>query len=491
MRLRYLPLALLLLIPGSVPFWPGSATATLSGQVLDDHGPSAGARVRIKGQALSTRTDAAGRFTLPLPPGGATHVTAHKDGYFIAGARADSVPLTLTLHRLPSADCEDYAWVDPAPGKGTHNCGNCHGDIFREWQASGHARAATGRHFRDLYDDLLKQNPDGAGVCTSCHAPTVPFGDAAYYDLRKVAGVAAQGVHCDYCHKVADVENGPIGLQHGRFGLKLLRPSEGQLFFGPLDDVDRGDDAFAPLQRSSRYCASCHEGVVFGVHAYSTYTEWLASPARREGKQCQTCHMAPTGEMTNIAPGKGGIPRDPSTLANHRFFARSQEDMLRDCLRVAATLQHTAAGLQADVEVRVDGAGHRVPTGFVDRHLILLVAGLGTQEKVALLDGPKLPEVVGTDMAGQPGRLYAKQLRDFDGAGPAPFWKADPSVTDTRLLPQQADRSRFVFASGADRVRVRLLYRRFWPQVAKAKGWSDQTITIVDRTFTAPSTDDK
>lgn len=486
MRLRYLPLALLLLIPGSVPFWPASATATLAGQVLDDHGPAAGARVRIKGQALSTRTDAAGRFKLPLPRDGATHVTAHKDGYFIAGARADSVPLTLTLHRLPSADCEDYAWVDPAPGKGSHNCGNCHGDIYREWQASGHARAAAGRHFRDLYKDLLKQNPDGAGVCTSCHAPTVPFGDAAYYDLRKVAGVAAQGVHCDYCHKVADVETGPIGLQHGRFGLKLLRPSAGQLFFGPLDDVDRGDDAFAPLQRSSRYCASCHEGTVFGVHAYSTYSEWLASPARREGKQCQTCHMAPTGTMTNIAPGKGGIARDPRTLANHRFFTRSQEEMLRDCLRVAATLRHTAAGLQADVEVRVDGVGHRVPTGFVDRHVVLLVEGRAASENTRLVAGPKLPEVVGAELSGQPGRLYAKQLQDFDGNRPAHFWQADPQATDTRLQPEQTDRSQFVFAPGTEQVRMRLLYRRFWPQVVKAKGWPDDTQTIVDRTFAAP-----
>ena len=74
---------------------------------------------------------------------------------------------------------------------------------------------------------------------------------------------------------------------------KQERPK--QLFFGPLDDVDRGEDAFSPLYRESRYCASCHEGIVFGVHVYSTYSEWLSSPARRAGKQCQDCHMAPTG----------------------------------------------------------------------------------------------------------------------------------------------------------------------------------------------------
>src|SRR5262249_41172103 len=149
--------------------------------------------------------------------------------------------------------------------------------------------------------NLRADHPFGIGVCASCHAPTAGFDD----DLTRLGGVAARGVHCDYCHKGADVTDGPLGLTHGRFGLKLLRPRDDQLFFGSLDDVDRGEDAYSPLYRQSRYCASCHEGVVFGVHVYSTYSEWLDSPARRQGQQCQSCHMAPTGRMSNIAPGKG------------------------------------------------------------------------------------------------------------------------------------------------------------------------------------------
>src|SRR5207249_5009167 len=157
----------------------------------------------------------------------------------------------------------------------------------------------------------LDQHPDGAGVCTACHAPTIAVGDPARYDLSKVRGVDAHGVHCDYCHKVSGDGGGRIGYTHGRYKLELKRPSEGQLFFGPLDDVDRGEDAYSGFYRESRYCAACHEGVVFGVHVYSTYSEWLDSPARRQGRHCQDCHMRPTGTMTNIAPGKGGIERDP------------------------------------------------------------------------------------------------------------------------------------------------------------------------------------
>jgi Cytochrome c554 and c-prime len=494
MRLRYLPLCLLLLLPGSAPFWPKSEPDSVSGQVCDETGPVANARVRFKAQPLSVVTDASGNFSLPRPRAASDRVVAAKEGYFIAGASADSVPLVLTLQRLPGADFEDYAWVDSAPGRGSHNCGNCHGDIYREWLDSGHARSVTNRRFRNLYDgsdwqgrpnhgwNLLADNPDGAGVCTSCHAPTVGFSDPAYYDLRQTLGVAARGVHCDYCHKIADVEPGPLGLQHGRFGLKLRRPADGQLFYGPLDDVDRGDDAFAPLYRRSRYCASCHEGVVFGVHVYSTYSEWLDSPARREGKQCQTCHMAPTGTLTNMAPGKGGVQRDPQTLANHRFFAGSQADMLRQCLRVSVDLVPADGEVRAQVAVHVDGAGHRVPTGFIDRHLVLVVDGLNGETVVPVIRGSLLPAVAGRELAGRPGKLYARILHDFDGKTPAPFWRADPAVQDTRLVPGRTDRLTFAFPAKTTRVRVRLLYRRFWPEVTEAKGWPDDTIVVLDRT---------
>src|SRR5206468_1854550 len=82
-------------------------------------------------------------------------------------------------------------------------------------------------------------------------------------------------------------------------------PERGQLFFGPLDDVDRGEDVASAFQRDSRFCAACHEGTVFGVPVYTTYSEWTESPAGRRGQSCQGCHLAPTGTLTNLAPGLG------------------------------------------------------------------------------------------------------------------------------------------------------------------------------------------
>ncbi len=480
----------------------------ITGCVRDRHGPVAGARVRRKGSAGAGLTDSEGRFRLPAAAAG--RVTAWKDGYLIAGAPLDATPLDLRLVLLPAADHDDYRWVDPAPDPGQNgNCANCHAEIYREWSASGHSQSASGRRFRNLYEGtnwdgdsgvgwgLLNDYPIGSGVCSSCHAPAIPDDDsAAQLDLRKLSGVARRGVHCDYCHKIADVDGGTIGLTHGRFNLRLLRPAQrapslagkperqDQLFFGPLDDVDRGEDAYAPLYRDSRYCASCHEGVVFGVHVYSTYSEWLDSPARRQGKQCQDCHMAPTGAMTNLAPGHGGIERDPKTLGNHRFFAPDREEMLRRCVRVESDVGRTADGLRLRIRIRAEDVGHRVPTGFIDRQLILVVEALGADGKpVAGVKGPRLPAAAGTELDGQPGRLFAKLLPGRDGKAPAPFWLAGGEPADNRLTPGRVEEIAWIVPAETVRLHVRVLYRRFWAETVRSKGWPDRDTIVYEETL--------
>jgi hypothetical protein len=468
----------------------------VSGEVRDEAGPVAGARVRFQGTARSVNTNRAGGFALPRLALGPVRVTAWKEGYLIGSAAVGAKPVHIRLRRLPVEDHEEYAWVQPTPdSRSSQNCGNCHGEIYREWAASSHARSATNRHFLSLYDgsdwagrpgmgwNLLGDHPDGAGVCTACHAPSVSFGDPAYFDLRRAQGVPAHGVHCDYCHKVAGTAGGAVGLTHGRFGLSLLRPARGQLFFGPLDDVDRGEDAASELYRDSRYCASCHEGTVFGVPVYSTYSEWQASPARRAGKQCQTCHMTPTGALSNFAPGKGGIERDPSTLASHRLLGGSREEMLRRCLRVSLKAAPDRLELRTEVMALEDRVGHQVPTGFGDRNIVFVVEARDRAGRTLVPCPPAavLPPSAGPTLVGVPGRLYAKQLSDFDGNTPVPFWKARPEVVDTRLKPGQIERVAWRFTVPVERVRVRLLYRRFWPTVAEAKKWPDRDLVLVDR----------
>jgi Cytochrome c554 and c-prime len=478
---------------------------SLSGVVTMNGQPVAGARVRVQTTDPFAVTDNHGRFHLVESANSkGKRLTAWKDGFFIAGTAVNASPLALSLAPLPEHDSPDYEWVDPAPQRGgLHNCAHCHSEMYREWTDSAHSRSASGRHFRNLYEgtdwngehekrwSLLDQRPDGAAVCSSCHAPAIPTGDPALFDLREVKGVAAKGVHCDYCHKIADVGDGNLGLTHGRFNLNLLRPEKAkdgeeqrQIFFGPLDDVDRGEDAFSPLYKQSRYCASCHEGVVFGVPVYTTYSEWLASPAKKKGTQCQDCHMKPTGEMTNFALGAGGHERAAKTLSNHRFVDGSLKDMLQRSVRTTAKLEAGNDTVRVTVSVTAEGVGHRVPTGFVDRHLLLVVEGLTARGETCLpREGPRLPDFAGETFAGKGGVVYAKLLKNEEGRSPAPFWSADVTPRDNRLWPEEPDQTAFVFPSFVDRVRVRVIYRRFWAETVRLKQWPNADAVIVDQVY--------
>ena len=484
---------LCLLLCFALGFWvQADRIPIIEGTVLDADSPVAHANVGWQGQRQRVVTDEQGRFSLPLSTK-SQRLIASKPGYRIASIAVSGPSATLRLERLPAADNEDYVWIDPHPNpQERNNCANCHGDIYREWQTSAHARSATNPKFLHLYAgtdgtapaqktwNARAQHPAGAAVCAACHVPTLRSLDLDY-DVREAHGVSRSGIHCDYCHKVADAPAGKFGTRFGRDGLHLLRPANGDLLsFGPLDDAVRKGESFAqlPLYKESRYCASCHEGIVFGVHAYGTYSEWLESPAKRQGKQCQDCHMAPTGRLTNIAPGKGGVARDPRTLASHRMPGGERE-MLRQSLKVQVQAKAETDGRRIEIEITAQRVGHRVPTGFVDRQLILVVAASGAKnQRVDLVEGSRLPASTGK-WSGSAGMLYAKQLFDDKGHTPVPFWTPIDKITDTRLLPDQTGSANdFLFATSAKHVTVQLWYRRFWHEVAQARGWTDNDALI-------------
>ena len=190
--------------------------------------------------------------------------------------------------------------------------------------------------------------------------------------------------------------------------------------------------------------------------------------------------MAPTGHMHNTAPGHGGVDRDPSTVASHAEFG-PRVDRLRRSIKIDAEAKRRDSGVQVDVAIRLQAVGHSLPTGYIDRHLILVVEGTdGHGSPVPPLEGPLLPSLAGS-LANKPGRLYAKQAQDFDGHSPAPFWGARPDVLDTRLEPDRVERQRFDFPRGTVQLRVRLIHRPFWEVVVRAKKWPDNQITVIDR----------
>jgi len=93
-----------------------------------------------------------------------------------------------------------------------------------------------------------------------------------------------------------------------------------------------------------------------------------------------------------------------------------------------------------------------------------------------------LPDIVGS-LRGAAGCLFAKQPVGFDGQAPAPFWIAQPGLLDTRLMPERPQQTEFLFPVETRRLRVRLLYRRFWEEQTRIKRWPSTEIVVHDRTI--------
>jgi hypothetical protein len=423
--------------------------------------------------------------------------------------------MTIRLKKHPTEDSPDYRWVDPSPDPTADmNCANCHAEIYRQWSASSHARSAVNKHFLNMFAgtdwhgrpnvgwNFSRDQPEARAVCSACHLPTVAADDAIAEDPTRAAGITREGIHCDYCHKIADTELARhsefLGLQHGRDALRLVRPAgEQQIFFGPLDDVDRGRDTFSPLYRSSKYCASCHEGTLFGTKVYETFSEWSASSYARRGVECQHCHMKPDGTTRNIAPGHGGIDRDPNTLSTHHFPGSADESFLQSSVELTLSGQLDDRAVRLTTTVRPVNVGHRLPTGSPDRHLLLVVRATDARGgELVQESGPIISEAGGVgsreagNFAGSSGTIYGKLLRGPGGVSPAPFWQAIAVELDTRLWPDRPDSKTFVFGRndtrGPVRLQARVIYRRFYKAVADEKSWPVSDVLLSERMLEIP-----
>jgi len=532
----------------------------VAGNVYDERGPVASATVRVQTTPHSTVTDSEGRFELSVADldEGPFLLTAWAPGYFCAGpveARAGEHDLELRLETHPTEDNPDYQWVTSLrtdPSEKNEGCAVCHArendDLpftlpADEWMQDAHSQAARNPRFLSMYSGTDLQGnrspltrraqdrdygsfplpidptqpyygpgyridfPDTAGNCATCHTPAAAV-DAPYEtDPTQVTGVATEGVPCDFCHKVWNVRLDPATRLPrpnlpGVLAIEFRRPPEGHQFFaGPLDDVAPGEDTFSPLQRESRFCASCHFGVFWDTLIYNSYGEWLASPYSDpdSGQTCQDCHMPRLGATHFVRPDKKGLARDPATIFSHRMPGAGDEELLRDSISLSASAEREGSHLTVSVSVTNVGAGHHLPTDSPLRHLILLARARDAEgNPLAQGEGPILPEWTGVGdpdqgrYAGLPGKVFAKVLEEtWTGVTPsAAYWNRTRVVTDNRIPALASDTSRYTFeASGTGMltVDVTLLFRRAFIDLMQQKGWRSPDIVMANQTLTIRS----
>jgi hypothetical protein len=253
-----------------------------------------------------------------------------------------------------------------------------------------------------------------------CHAPTaLASGD---YEMQRP--VTREGVSCDFCHTVADVD---LSRRDQPFD---LRP--GAVKRGPLEYAKspHHETAYSPLHKASPLlCAACHEYAnASGVAVLSTYTEWNAGPYPARGQTCQECHMP-------LVPGatvKEALDPSQRRINLHRVVGGSAASRVRGGLEVRfGEVAVGAASADVNVVVTNTGVGHSAPGGLSTKSLVLAV-GVDTGS---------------ADLANRVEKVYRRELLDDHGKPLSTvadlFLKAASVGEDTRLKQKEARAERF------------------------------------------------
>lgn len=452
--------------------------------IHDGDAPIPGALATVPGEAKTLESDSQGRVMLdPKSLGKIIAIAAR--GYFIERFPVSGPENIVQLKRV-EGDNPEYDWVHSSKGEG--NCAGCHQEIHKQWQSGAHGNGLSNSRFLKMYKSggnpqkesknwsLWHDFPEGRQVCASCHAPSLKPLEDGLEDITSVDPARIRGIECDFCHKVSGLRDREIGLSHGRDLLELRRPVKGQVFFGPLADAQAGDDSYSPIFKDSRYCASCHEGVLFGQRVYTTYSEWLASPSALRGESCQSCHMKPDGKMINIAPGSGGLERNAQTLASHDLMPGGKLAMLQNAIRMEVSVVPQGERTIVMVQLLALGVGHKVPTGHVDHHLLLKVDAIGVSKTLKPIKGLVLSNWLGKSQAGEGGVVLGRPNLNGEMDALVPFWKAIRDPEDTRLEPGKIREYRWEYPADVSRVRVQLSYRAGWDSDENAMVIQEKTI---------------
>ncbi len=277
-------------------------------------------------------------------------------GVFATGGNVWEQPRTPVLEVVPGTT-----------GLSAASCGQCHTEIYAEWRASTHAAAWTDPQFQGEID----KDPAVAWMCRNCHTPlanqqprrvTQP---GVVRGPRTVANPAFdealqdEGITCLSCHWR------PEGLA------------------GPHPDVQAPHPVvYEPDFRGTELCTSCHQAVATLEDAlvcnFNTGAEWESA---NEAQTCTSCHM-PTVHRA-AAPGApvreggrhlwlGGLPPKGAVTESVQAFVEAAQPGYAVTIDAPAT---ATPGAPVRVEARLthQGAGHRVPTGDPERHLMVAV----------------------------------------------------------------------------------------------------------------------
>lgn len=428
--------------------------------------------------------------------------------------RDDAAPLRPADLGLTAARVEGGRRIAAAQLGASDYCGQCHLQIFHEWDASSHHFSSFNNPYyrRVAADTRARRGAEALKFCAGCHDP-LPLVSGELADGTEELWSRNAGITCLTCHRITEVHGGNGGYTLSAPVLHPFALSDSPVLREVHDALVRMTPALhraalaKPFYGSAEYCASCHQltgpkalNGTRDVVLQNDFGEWqqshFAAPVDgAAATTCRDCHMplVPSGDPA----AKQGLAR------SHRFTGGNTA--LASLNRDDEQLQATVAFLR-DGRIAADCVGFarnddpvgpcgELRAGGGDRiRLALRVAnrGVGHSFPAGTVDSDQAWMEVAVEDAG--GRSIFHSGRTSDSgevdAG-ARFFRSVPVDRTGRALDRRTatteavgfERSTVIHAGAASTleypmaiprdaafplsVRARVLWRKFAPEFSR------------------------
>ncbi len=290
-------------------------------------------------------------------------------------------------------------------------CRGCHEEIYDQWSGSVHASSFTDPLFRDVFQDLNSEQPSQGELCINCHAPA---GSLVAGSIERET-IEGEGVTCGFCHTVTEVRNDG-GLPRFTNTPGVKRRSR-EVAAGAHHGIES-----SPVMLQAELCAGCHNFTNRdGVPILSTYSEWNESFYRGKGIQCQYCHLPELYGDEKYVYTSSSRKSPP----NHAMRGGHIPARMKEAFDVRGIVERSDAGLEVELHLTNDKAGHRLPTG-IPSHRVALVTRIYEGSGVKVAEKTVYLERLLGDERGRPLHFP-----------PDIFLRAKRVLHDTRLRPKE------------------------------------------------------
>jgi hypothetical protein len=304
---------------------------------------------------------------------------------------------------IPVRDEPPASWSTIEKSLLPKDCGTCHPAQLADWQTTLHSKAMSPGLIGQI---IAKDRPSFTKSCYHCHAPMteqlkkIKSGKEWVTNENYNEELRNMGVGCVVCHLRNNKVHGPP-------------PKDGNA--RDMSALPHGGFEIEPDFQSAKFCSACHQfpaswNQLNGKLLENTYEEWKASPAAKEGKTCQSCHM----------PDR-----------RHLFKGIHDPEMTRSAFEFTSEVTVTDAGISAVATLKNVGAGHMAPT-YVTPRITIQFQQLDSAGNA--VGKPSEPTIIQRHISlGEGNDREIFDTRLAPGASATAEWKTKKAATATHV----------------------------------------------------------